>query len=105
MLDVVIKISAADDGGLLADCSLEVAGKDVDGLEHAPAHLPPGTRFEVAFVDSEDLAARMRTARAIMRSGFVPVPVIAARRLESQGRTTMAVLGHTLLLRVPARRR
>ena len=51
-------ISAADDGGLLADCSLEVAGKDVDGLEHARAHLPPGTRFEVAFVDSEDLAAR-----------------------------------------------
>jgi methylenetetrahydrofolate reductase (NADPH) len=39
----------------------------------------------MAFVDSEDLAARMRTTRAIIRSGFVPVPVITARRLESEG--------------------
>jgi methylenetetrahydrofolate reductase (NADPH) len=76
---------ATDEGELLADCSLEVAGKDTGGLEHARTVLPPGTRFEVAFVDSEDLAARMRTTRAIMRSGFVPVPVIAARRLESRG--------------------
>jgi methylenetetrahydrofolate reductase (NADPH) len=74
-----------DAGELLADCSLEVAGKDTGGLEHARAVLPPGTRLELAFVDSEDLAARMRTARAIMASGFVPVPVIAARRLESRG--------------------
>lgn len=70
---------------LLADCSLEVAGKDIDGLERASAVLPPGTRFYMAFVDGEDLAIRMRTARAIVRSGFVPVPVIAARRLGSEG--------------------
>jgi len=70
---------------LLADCSLEVAGKDIGGLAHARTVLPPGTRFHMAFVDSEDLAARMRTTRAIMRSGFVAVPVIAARRLESEG--------------------
>jgi methylenetetrahydrofolate reductase (NADH) len=76
---------AADEGELLTDCSLEVAGKDIDGLEHARAVLPPGTRFHMAFVDSEDLAIRMRTTRAIMQSGFVPVPVISARRLESEG--------------------
>jgi methylenetetrahydrofolate reductase (NADPH) len=70
---------------LLADCSLEVAGKDIGGLAHARTVLPPSTRFHLAFVDSEDLAARMRTVRAIVRSGFVPVPVIAARRLESEG--------------------
>ena len=69
---------------LLADCSLEVAGKDIDGPAHARTMLPPSTRFHMAFVDSEDLAARMRTARAIIASGFVPVPVIAARRLESE---------------------
>jgi methylenetetrahydrofolate reductase (NADPH) len=74
---------AADEGELLADCSLEVAGKDIDGLEHAQAVLPPGTRFHVAFVDSEDLLARMRTTRAIQQAGFVPVPVISARRLVS----------------------
>ena len=44
---------------LLADCSLEVAGKDIDGLAHARAVLSPTTRFHMAFVDSEDLAARM----------------------------------------------
>jgi methylenetetrahydrofolate reductase (NADPH) len=75
----------ADEGELLADCSLELAGKNIDGLERARAVLPVGTRFHMAFVDSEDLASRMRTTRAIIRSGFVPVPVISARRLESEG--------------------
>lgn len=76
---------AVDKGELLADCSLEVAGKDIEGLEHARAVLPPSTRFTMAFVDSEDLTARMRTTQAVMQSGFVPVPVISARRLESEG--------------------
>jgi methylenetetrahydrofolate reductase (NADPH) len=76
---------AADESGLLADCSLEVAGKDIDGLERARAVLPPGTRFHLAFVDGEDLAVRMRTTRVIMQSGFVSVPVLSARRLESEG--------------------
>jgi methylenetetrahydrofolate reductase (NADPH) len=75
---------AADEGELLADCSLEVAGKDIGGLAHGRAVLPPGTRFHLAFVDSDDLAIRMRTTRAILQSGFVPVPVISARRLESE---------------------
>jgi methylenetetrahydrofolate reductase (NADPH) len=75
---------AADEGELLADCSLEVAGKHIDGLAHARAVLPPGTRFHMAFVDSENLSDRMRTTRAIMRSGFLPVPVISARRLKSE---------------------
>jgi methylenetetrahydrofolate reductase (NADH) len=75
---------AADEGELLADCSLEVAGKDIAGLEQARAVLPPGTRFEMAFVDSEDVTSRLRTARAIMQSGFVPVPVISARRVQSE---------------------
>jgi len=74
----------ADEGDLLADCSLEVAGKDIDGLAHARGLLPPSTRFHMAFVDSDDLATRMRTTRSILRSGFVPVPVISARRLESE---------------------
>jgi methylenetetrahydrofolate reductase (NADPH) len=78
------KVDAPDEGELLADCSLEVAGKNIDGLEHARAVLPPGTRFHMAFVDSEDLATRMRTTRAVMQSGFVPVPVISARRLRSE---------------------
>lgn len=75
---------AADEIELLADCSLEVAGKDIDGLGRAREVLPPGTQFEMAFVDSEDVTSRMRTARAIIQSGFVPVPVISARRVQSE---------------------
>lgn len=37
-----------------------------------------GTRVRVGFVDTGDLATRVVAARAVRRSGFVPVPVIAA---------------------------
>jgi methylenetetrahydrofolate reductase (NADPH) len=66
-------------------------GKDIDALAHVRAVLPPGTRFHLAFVHSEDLAIRTRAARAVLRSGFVPVPVISARRLGSE-----AMLGQYL---------
>jgi len=36
------------------------------------------------FKDSEDLAARLETARTVRALGFTPVPVIAARRLLSE---------------------
>lgn len=75
---------AADEGGLLADCSLEVPGKDIGILDRVKAVLPAGTRFTVAFAGSEDPAIRIRTTRAVKQSGFVPVPIISARRLESE---------------------
>jgi methylenetetrahydrofolate reductase (NADPH) len=70
---------------LLADFSLDIAWKEAGELEPARAIIPPGTRVHVGFVDSEDLAVRLSTARAIKGSGFTPVPVIAARRLRSEG--------------------
>jgi methylenetetrahydrofolate reductase (NADPH) len=69
---------------LLADFSLGMGGKDVGELDQARAVIPPGTRVHVGFVDSEDMAMRVGAARAIRRSGFVPVPIISARRLESE---------------------
>jgi methylenetetrahydrofolate reductase (NADPH) len=71
-------------GALLADFSLGMTGKEIPDLERARALIPAGTRVHVGFVDSEDLATRVGTARAIRQSGFVPVPVIAARRLRSE---------------------
>lgn len=68
---------------LLADYSLGMTGK-LGELEPARAVIPPGTRVHVGFVNSGDLAARVAAARAVKRSGFVPVPVIAARRLRSE---------------------
>ena len=53
-------------------------------LETASAVIPPGTRIHVGFTDSQDLTRRVSTARAVKRSGFVPVPVIAARRFRSE---------------------
>ncbi len=76
--------AAAACSALLADYSLGIAAKELGELEPARAVIPPGARVHVGFRDSEDLAMRVSTARAIKRSGFVPVPVIAARRLLSE---------------------
>lgn len=71
-------------GALLAGYSLGVAWKEIGELDPARAIIPPGTRVSIGFRDDSDLAMRVSTARAIKRSGFVPVPVIAARRLLSE---------------------
>lgn len=70
---------------LFADFSLGMAGKEIPDLERVRALIPVGTRVHVGFLDSEDLATRVGTARAARGSGFVPVPIIAARRLRSEG--------------------
>jgi len=70
---------------LLADASLGAGRKDIAALDRVKALIPPGTRIHIGFVDSEDTAMRVDTARAIRQSGFVPVPIIAARRLLSEG--------------------
>lgn len=71
---------------LLADVSLDILRwEEVDALPRARGVIPPGTRLHIGFLESEDLAKRVATARAIGRSGFVPVPIIAARRLRTEG--------------------
>jgi methylenetetrahydrofolate reductase (NADPH) len=69
---------------LLEDFSLEMTGKDVRKLEEASPSIPRGTRINVTFLENEDLAMRLSAAKAIRRFGFVPVPHISARRLQSQ---------------------
>jgi methylenetetrahydrofolate reductase (NADPH) len=70
---------------LLEDFSLEMTGKDVALVPEACAHLSPGTRVNVTFLAHEDLRMRVTAARAVHDLGLVPVPHVAARRLESQG--------------------
>ncbi len=77
--------AAAAACALLADFSLGMAWQEAGELEPARAVIPSGTRIHVGFVDSEDLAVRVSTVRAIRDAGFTPVPVIAARRLRSEG--------------------
>ncbi|WP_320774318.1 methylenetetrahydrofolate reductase [Streptomyces sp. CRN 30] len=68
----------------LADFSLEMTGKDVPALADVAGTVPPGTRVNVTFLGTEDLATRLAAARAVKRLGFVPVPHISARRLASR---------------------
>jgi methylenetetrahydrofolate reductase (NADPH) len=69
---------------LLDDFSLEMTGKDVEALEEATKLIPPGTRINVTFLDSEDLSMRVDASRVVRERGFHPVPHISARRLHSQ---------------------
>lgn len=69
---------------LLSDFSLEMTGKDTGKLAEASDTIPRGARINVAFLENEDLRMRLDAARAVMRSGFVPVPHVSARRLRSQ---------------------
>jgi methylenetetrahydrofolate reductase (NADPH) len=69
---------------LLEDFSLEMTGKDVPGLLEAAPLLPAGTRVNVTFLGNEDLSMRLVASKAVLDGGFVPVPHISARRLQSQ---------------------
>lgn len=72
-------------GALRADFSLDLPWKDAGQLELLREVMPPGTRIHLGFTDSEDVATRVGAARAIRQAGFEPVPIIPARRLESEG--------------------
>jgi methylenetetrahydrofolate reductase (NADPH) len=75
---------SAPSGPLLAGFSLDITSKEVGELVPARAVIPAGTSVQLAFPDSGDLTVRVSTARAIKGAGFVPVPIIAARRLRSR---------------------
>lgn len=83
---------------LLEDFSVEMTGKDVVALEEAVAEIPHGTRINVTYLGNEDLPMRLRAATAAKNAGFVPVPHISARRLESEAQlreflTALSVAG------------
>ena len=63
--------------------SLEMTGKDVPGLHEAAGVIPPGTKISVTFLGNEDLDMRVAAAKAVKDLGFIPVPHISARRLQS----------------------
>lgn len=71
---------------LLSDFSLEMTGKDVDHLREAGSTIPEGTRVNVTYLEHEDLETRLAAARTAHQMGFVPVPHVSARRLDSAAR-------------------
>ena len=70
--------------GLVNGFSIEMTGKDVDALHEAKDFIPAGTKINVTYLHNEDLEMRVAAAKAVRELGFVPVPHISARRLQSQ---------------------
>ena len=69
---------------LLEGFSLEMTGKDIPGLDEAHQTIPQGTKINVTFLGNEDLEMRIAASKAVKDFGFIPVPHISARRLQSQ---------------------
>lgn len=69
---------------LIEGFSLEMTGKDVPGLLEAAHAIPQGTKINVTFLGNEDLEMRVTASKAVKDAGFIPVPHISARRLQSQ---------------------
>ncbi|MGR0221384.1 methylenetetrahydrofolate reductase [Agromyces sp. ZXT2-6] len=61
-----------------------MTGKDVEALHDAKDLIPAGTKINVTYLHNEDLEMRVAAAKAVRELGFVPVPHISARRLQSQ---------------------
>jgi methylenetetrahydrofolate reductase (NADH) len=70
---------------LFADWTTDIGGRDVLGLEPARQFIPPATRVYVGFLGSEDFALRVQAVESVRRSGFVPVPIIAAPPVGLKG--------------------
>jgi methylenetetrahydrofolate reductase (NADPH) len=83
MTSPVPESAPAARSALLADFSLDITAKELGELGPARAVIPAGTLVQLAFPEGADLAERVSTARAIKEAGFMPVPIIAARRLRS----------------------
>ena len=69
---------------LLTGFSLEMTGKDLDALQEAAPYIPAGSRINVTFLGNEDLPMRVAAAAAVRAGGWIPVPHISARRLQSR---------------------
>ena len=71
-------------GALLDHYSIEMTAKDVTHLEAAADVIPPGTRIPVTFLPGETFEMRIAAAKRVRDLGFLPIPHISARRLQSQ---------------------
>src|SRR3984893_11054847 len=69
---------------LLNNYSIEMTAKDVPHLEEAADVIPQGTKIPVTFLPGETFEMRIAAAKRVRDLGFLPIPHISARRLESQ---------------------
>jgi methylenetetrahydrofolate reductase (NADPH) len=69
---------------LLNNYSIEMTAKDVPQLEAAADIIPQGTKIPVTFLPGETFELRIAAAKRVRDLGFLPIPHISARRLQSQ---------------------
>jgi methylenetetrahydrofolate reductase (NADPH) len=69
---------------LLNNYSIEMTAKDVPHLEAAADIIPRGTKIPVTFLPGETFEMRIAAAKRVRELGFLPIPHISARRLQSQ---------------------
>jgi len=68
---------------LAANFSLEVSSRSARDLDACLTHLEKGSDVYINFIAGDDLGAKVRSAAALRANGFVPVPHIGARHLQS----------------------
>jgi methylenetetrahydrofolate reductase (NADPH) len=69
---------------LLNNFSLEITAKESDKIREAAAIIPQGTQVSVTFLPGEDFDMRVATTKLVKELGFIPMPHLSARRLQSQ---------------------
>jgi methylenetetrahydrofolate reductase (NADPH) len=73
----------ASEARMIKDFSFETVARRAGELAGVRDLLPPGTRIAIPHLTGDDLPALVGAAHAVREMGFVPVPHLAARRLES----------------------
>jgi methylenetetrahydrofolate reductase (NADPH) len=73
----------ASEARMFKDFSFETVARRAGELAAVRDVLPPGTRIAIPHLTGDDLPALVEAAHAVRKMGFVPVPHLAARRLES----------------------
>jgi methylenetetrahydrofolate reductase (NADPH) len=68
---------------MIEDFSFETVARRVGELAAVRDLLPAGTRIAIPHLDGDDVPSLVDAAHAVRKLGFVPVPHLAARRLES----------------------
>jgi methylenetetrahydrofolate reductase (NADPH) len=61
-----------------------MTAKDVSALEKAAPLIPQGTKIPVTFLPGEDFPSHVAAARRVKDLGFLTIPHISARRIQSQ---------------------
>jgi methylenetetrahydrofolate reductase (NADPH) len=68
---------------MIEDFSFETVARRAGELAAVRDLLPAGTRIAIPHLDGDDVPSLVDAAHAVRELGFVPVPHLAARRLES----------------------